>query len=43
MQRDQQTPAEGLIELGQASVETRGMPTGLEVEALGYRHTSLED
>jgi len=38
MQRDLQTPAEGLIDLGQSSVETRG-PGGNSPEIVGARLT----
>ncbi len=37
MQRDQQTPVEGLIELGRASVETRGSVAEKFPEPLGTR------
>ncbi len=40
MQRDQETPVEGLIELGQASVETRG-PPGIYTEVSGYADKPL--
>ena len=44
MQRDQETPVQGLIELGQASVETRGLP-GAFVEITGPEkdHMGLDD
>lgn len=43
MQRDQQAPVEGLIELGQASVETRGGPMGNTKELVGYIYEAIED
>jgi hypothetical protein len=40
MQRDEETPVQGLIELGQASVETRGHPIDAEPEAVGFKPLS---